>query len=348
MKIKEAKYFPFSLKLKIPFVNSTGILTERKGFVLKLTDVFGNIGYGECSPLPGFSTETLRDAEQSLNKIISFLLSSKQEDDYNVPSDFSSVTFAAEQALLNLALAQNKTLWLEKLGVEDKVIPVNAVIGFDDYQNIFDKIKCKIELGYTTFKIKVGRDNPYEDFELLETIRTNFGFDIKLRLDVNQKWTSDEAIEYLDRFRAFEIEYVEEPCEFACSTFRTGEETQIPIALDDSLKSYFDLVNFIADSNIEYFVVKPMIVGGISATKRIIKLAEQNNRKIIISSAFESAIGKQALVMLASLTNHSLAHGLDTSECFINDICTDVYSVKKGSVEFISSVIPHKTDLRIQ
>ncbi|MEW6652145.1 MAG: o-succinylbenzoate synthase [Bacteroidota bacterium] len=348
MRIKEAKYFPFSLKLRVPFVNSAGILTERKGFILKLTDEFGNIGYGECSPLPGFSIETLNDAELSLNKIISYLLNSKREDDHNVPADFSSVAFAAEQAMLDLALAQNKNLWLDKLGIEDKIIPVNAVIGFDDYPNIFEKIKNKIELGYTTFKIKVGRDNPYEDFELLETIRINFGFAIKLRLDVNQKWTSDEAIEYLNRFKDFEIEYVEEPCEFACSTFRTGEETQIPIALDESLKSSFDVINLITDSNTEYFVVKPMTVGGISAVKRIIDLAEQNQRKIIISSAFESAIGRRALVMLASLTNHSLAHGLDISEYFVKDICADVYSVNKGSIEFFASAIPHKIDLNLQ
>lgn len=348
MKIIEATYFPFSLKLRVPFVTSIGILSERKGFVLKLTDEFGNVGYGECSPLPGFSKEAIGEAEESINRIIPTLLNSNFEDDLSFPSELSSVSFAAEQALLDLAFAQNKNFWVQKLGIKNKVIPVNAVIGFDDYHNIFEKIRNKIELGYSTFKIKVGRDNPYEDFELLETIRTNFGFDIKLRLDVNQKWSSDEAIEYLDRFRAFEIEYVEEPCEFASSTFRTGEEAQIPIALDESVKSSDELENLITDFNTEYFVVKPMIVGGIFATKKIIALAKQYGKRIIISSTFESAIGKRALVLLASLTNHPLAHGLDTSEYFVKDLCTDDYPVKQGQIEFEISNLPHKINLQFQ
>lgn len=348
MKIIEATYFPFSLKFKKPFVNSLGILSERNGLILKLTDELGNIGYGECSPLPGFSRETLIEAGESLHKVASRLLQSSKVDDLSFPYVQSSVSFAVEQALLELSLSQNNDLITKKLGLADKTIQVNAVIGFDDYQIIFEKIKKKIELGYTTFKIKVGRHNPYEDYELLETIRINFGFDIKLRLDVNQKWSADEAIEYLDRFKAFEIEYVEEPCEFASSTLRTFEETHIPIALDESIKSSNELENLITDFDTEYLVVKPMIIGGFFTTKKIIDLAKQNGKTIIISSSFESALGKRVLVMLASLTNHSLAHGLDTTEFFVQDICLDAYPVMNGKIDFINNILPHKTDLSLQ
>lgn len=347
MKIKEAKYFPFSIKLKFPFITSNGILTERKGLILQLTDEFGNTGYGECSPLPGYSSETLLEAEKYLNSSIKLIQEQKHLIQLNFPSYISSVSFAAEQALLDLAFQQNKNLWTEKFSISKKIIPVNAVIGFEDYPAIFKKIKDKICSGYRTFKIKVGRENPYEDFELLETIRMNFGFDIKLRLDVNQKWTSDEAIEYLDRFKAFEIEYVEEPCQFACSTFRTVEETQIPVALDESVKSYTELERLIIECNTDYFVVKPMILGGIFQIINIINLAEQNGKKIIISSSFESAVGKRALVFLAALTNHSLAHGLDTLDYFIEDVCTDVYPVKNGVIEFDSSAYQQITNLSL-
>jgi o-succinylbenzoate synthase len=348
MKIIEATYFPFSLKLKTPFVNSIGTLRQRNGFILKLTDEFGNIGYGECSPLPAFSKESLTEAEENLSNITTGLLQYSYADELSFPSELPSVSYAVEQALLDLAFAQKKDLLTKKLGLVDSVINVNAVIGFDDYQNIFNKIKNKIELGYKTFKIKVGRDNPYEDYELLETIRVNFGFDFKIRLDVNQKWSADEAIEYLERFKAFEIEYVEEPCEFASSTLRTFEETHIPVALDESIKSSSELMSLLTDLNTEYLVVKPMIIGGFFTIKNIIDLANQNDKKIIISSSFESAIGKRALVMLASLTNHSLAHGLDTTEFFENDISPDVYPVTNGKINFINNILPHKTDLSLQ
>jgi len=348
MIIKSAEYFPFSISLRSSFETSAGIINSRNGFILKLTDELGNISFGECSPLPGFSKESLHDAEISLQETIASLLETKFETELSFSSNCSSVSFAVEQALLNFASARNRIQYFQKLNLKSKRIPVNAVIGFDTYESIFDNIKRKIDLGYTTFKIKVGRENPYEDYELIETIRINFGFNIKLRLDVNQKWSADEAIEYLDRLKAFEIEYVEEPCQFASSTLRTQEETHIPIALDESLDTFAEIEELIVNSNTEYFVIKPMVLGGIFAAIKIIKLAEQHKKIVIISSSFESALGKQANVMLASLTNHNLAHGLDTYDFFVKDICNDAYQISQGNIYFDASAFPLKSELALQ
>ena len=342
MIIKEAKYFPFPLKLKTPFVNSSNIFTERKGLILKLTDELSNVGYGECSPLPGFSEESLEEAESSLNTIIEFLKQTEFESDFNIPSELSSVKFAVEQAMLSLAFQRNAKFWINKLGLVNKAISVNAVLGFDSIENILTKIKEKIELGFDTFKIKVGRENPYDDFELLEAIRNTFGYDIKLRLDANQKWSSDEAIEYLERFKDYVIEFVEEPCEFTCSTFRTVEESHIPVALDESIKSQQTAELYIKECKAEFLVIKPMITGGIFSALKIIEAAKPTDKKVIISSAFESAVGKSALVMLASIPNHYYAHGLDTSGYFENDLCFDSYGINQAKFSFNPSNYPPK------
>jgi len=216
------------------------------------------------------------------------------------------------------------------------------VLGFDSTENILRQIEKKIELGFDTFKIKVGRDNPYDDFELLESIRNTFGYDIFLRLDANQKWSSDEAIEYLERFKDYVIEFVEEPCRYTCSTFKTIEESYIPIALDESIKDMLEDKSAFENCKAEFLIVKPMITGGIFSTIHLIESAKQVGKKTIISSSFESVIGKSALVMLASLTNHSFAHGLDTSELFENDLCQDPYAIKNSQIGFNASEFPQK------
>jgi len=345
MIIKVAKYFPFALQLKTPFVNSSNTFTERKGLILKLTDELGSVGYGECSPLPGFSEESLEEAESSLSETLAFLNQAEFENIFNVPSKLSSVKFAVEQALLGLAFQQNTKYWTNKLGLVNRTISVNAVLGFDSVENILSKIQEKIELGFDTFKIKVGRENPYDDFELLEAIRSSFGYDIKLRLDANQKWSSDEAIEYLERFKDYIIEFVEEPCEFTCSTFRTVEESHIPIALDESIKSQQSAELYIKECNAEFLVIKPMLTGGIFSTLKIIEAAHQADKKVIISSAFESVVGKSALVMLASLPNHYYAHGLDTSGFFESDLCIDFYGIKQAKFSFNPFNYPPKFNL---
>lgn len=345
MIIKEAKYFPFALQLKSPFVNSTSTFTERKGLILKLTDELGNVGYGECSPLPGFSEESLQEAESSLSETLAFLNQTEFETDFSIPSELSSVKFAVEQALLSLAFQQNNKFWINKLGLVNRTISVNAVLGFDSFENILTKLQQKIELGFDTFKIKVGRENPYDDFALLEAIRNSFGCDVKLRLDANQKWSSDEAIEYLERFKDYGIEFAEEPCEFTCSTFRTVEESHIPIALDESIKSQQSAELYIKECKAEFLVIKPMITGGIFSTLKIIGAARQENKNVIISSAFESVVGKSALVMLASLSNHYYAHGLDTSGYFEKDLCDDPYGNNQAEFYFSPLSYPPKFNL---
>lgn len=345
MIIKEAKYFPFTLKLKSSFTNASNVITKRSGLILQLEDQQGNISYGECSPLPGFSCETLEEAENSLDETVKFLNQSKAIKDFEIPSLLSSVKFAVEQALIDLAFKQKSVLLKDVPVLTDSQIKVNAVIGFDSKENILGQIEKKIELGFDTFKIKVGRDNPYEDFELLESIRSTFGYDILLRLDANQKWSSDEAIEYLERFKDYVIEFVEEPCEFTCSTFRTIEESHIPIALDESVKDLLLNESSVINCKAEFLVVKPMITGGIFSTIHLIESAKQMGKKTIISSSFESAVGKSALVMLASLTNHSFAHGLDTSELFENDLGQDPYVIQNSQISFNASEFPPKISL---
>ena len=51
---------------------------------------------------------------------------------------------------------------------------------------------------------------------------------------------------------------------------------------------------------------------GIYDTIKIVELASENSINVIITSAYETVIGKAMLLYLASLTNHNYAHGLNT------------------------------------
>ncbi len=323
MTINRISYFPFSLDLKTPFNYFSSVITERKGFIIKCVDENGNVGFGECSPLPGFSKETYEEAEAELKRIIPELTGknftnqlSEIESALFEKSSLASVQFGIEQAIINLVAQSDPTFIPRNFGQTKSTIDVNAVIGIDEIESVLTKIKLKLMDGYKTIKLKIGRDDPFEDFYLIVTARNVSGYDFKLRLDANKKWSADEAIEYLNRLSEFEIEYIEEPCEFVPSTFRTAEETQIPAALDESIETIAQARELINSSSIQFIILKPMIIGGFLSIARLIKEAESANKKIIISSAFESAIGKSGLALLASLVNHSSGHGLDTADFF--------------------------------
>ncbi|MBI5730716.1 MAG: o-succinylbenzoate synthase [Ignavibacteriales bacterium] len=352
MIIKDFKYFPFTLQLKAPFQTASQVITERSGFIISLSDENGNVSFGECSPISGFSLETLEDAERILKGLCHQMIGFSVEETLHAVSELliefklvPSLQFALEQAIISLMIQHNKDFMKAFFINTKSEIDVNAVIGLGDIENIVAQVDEKIRKGFVTFKLKVGRDDAYEDFLLLKMIRNEFGYNINLRLDANRKWSADEAMEYLDRFQQFNISYVEEPCEHICSIFKLLEESPIPIALDESLVSFENAEKLINECKIEFIILKPMVLGGLISSLRLIKNAGKKNKKVIISSSFESAVGKSGLVLLAAITNHNFAHGLDTSDFFEKDICADSFKVENGKIIFTLDNYPPQFNL---
>ena len=347
MILKEIKYSPFSYKLKNPFQTSSGTISERKGFFVLVHDERGNDSIGECSPLPGFSSESYGEVEKflslELKRFVGYEIESDPGKIKQTVAQFTklpSVQFALEQALLGLVLQRDKNFIRNNFALGKTTIPVNAVIGFDKPENILAKVEEKYNAGYRTFKIKVGKENFSDDYELVKLVGEKFTGKITIRLDANGKWNIDSAVDNLAKLSEFDIEYIEEPCGNLSCLMKLAEHSKIPIAVDESLKTYENVEEVLKTTAIKFLVVKPMILGGIIDAARLIKEAEAYGKKIIISSAFETPIGKSALVFLASLTSHNNAHGLDTAGMFFNLPITDPYPVQNSHIFFDPEIFP--------
>ena len=352
MTISEFKYFPSSLNFRTPFQTSFQIISERKGFIISISDEHGNSAFGECSPLPGFSYESINDVERILKglryQIIGFSVEENLTAISNLLSEFKlvpSIVFALEQAIISLCVKRNMNFIAESFGDTNSIIDVNAVIGFDKTENILTKIEEKVKNGFGTFKLKIGRNNFEDDLNLIKNAREKFGESIKIRLDANGKWDEETANSNLDRLSQFNIQYIEEPSSGINILNKLSDTSLIPIAIDESIRSTEDTAKIINDSKIRFIVLKPMILGGVISSLRLIKEAGRKGKNVIISSSFESAVGRSALVLVASVTNHPFAHGLDASEYFEKDICKDPYEVINGKIKFDAENYPPQFDL---
>ncbi len=354
MTINNFKYFPFSLKLKNPFQTSSQTITERNGFIISISDELENTLFGECSPLPGFSLETIEDAERILRGLQYQIVGFSAEENLNsvaaLLSEFHlvpSLQFALEQAVIGLIIKRNKNFIKDSFATVKSEFGVNAVIGFGEEENILDRINEKFNESYSTFKIKIGRDDFDLDYRIIQSVHEKFGDKIKIRLDANRKWSFENAKSFIERLAIFGIEYIEEPCSNLYDNLQLAQTSTVPIALDESLSSIEDVHKVISDGYINFIILKPMIYGGIISSLQIIQEAWKKNKNVIISSSFESAVGKSALVLLATLVNHSFAHGLDTSEYFKQDICRDLYEVNNGKIFFDHNNFPPHFDLSL-
>lgn len=355
MIITSFKYSYYNLNFANPFKYSKNIFYNREGFILQITSASGQTALGECSPLPGFSYEEISESDQQLQKLSQILYNFEIGNNLDSLENFTakrnlfpSVKFGLEQCFLNLFAVSSNNFLSANFGIKKKEIPVNAVVSIGEKLDIISEIERKSKAGFNTFKIKLGGVSLDTDINLIESIRKFFGNEINIRLDLNGAWDKKIALSNIEKFLPFGIQYIEEPCGFIDSLTDIAKKSRVPIAVDESMNSVSDLLNVIKSSNIQHIVLKPMITTGIFSAIKLIEEANRRNKKIILSSSFESAVGKSALVFLASLVKHNLAHGLDTGSHFKTDICADPFNSGSGKILFDPAAYPPKINLLIK
>lgn len=353
MIIKHIKYIKYKLPLVNPITTSKLDLCERTGFIIRLEDSEGNIGYGEAAPLDGFSYETLDEAE---NEIKSFITNFHN---FNVDFDYSRLEYnleshnikspsfllAFEQALFPLLITSGN-LSLKILGIESiHGIKFNGLVDTTDERNTLKRIENLLKKGFNTIKLKIGRAKFIDDLKIIKFVDARFGNACKLRLDVNGKWSKEEAIENLKNLYGFNIEYVEQPCEQLNDLMFLIEHSPVQIAVDESIKSIYQLNKIVDEGAFENIVVKPMQLGQFFELIKIINRAKKSGINIILSSTFETNLGKLVLLFLSQYTDPEICHGFATDGIFKKNILNSPFVFNSAKMTFTKKMLIEKQNL---
>jgi o-succinylbenzoate synthase len=244
-----------------------------------------------------------------------------------------SVKCGIEQAILSL-IAETKKASLNSLlnRKSRRTINVNAVIGFEDPESSAVTAEALVEEGYNTLKVKIGRDNFETDLSCLEKISSAVGKNIRLRVDINGKWSADRAALNFKYLEKFNIEYAEQPVNSIIDYKALNKITSIPLAADESVRTCKDAFDFIHSGAVKVLVLKPMMIGGIIPLLKIYEEATRHKVSVVITSSFESGIGRSYAVFAASLIEEDIAHGLATEHMFESRILPAAYPVQKGII----------------
>lgn len=338
MKLMQMTYSAFELIFKKPFITSKKVLDKRKGFLIKISDGRQS-GFGECAPFPEFGSETLEDAAKKLNNFKlkmnlnpsdfagNLQISLKELDDY------PSLKHGIEQALFNLICKKTNISLNELLNVSSSSeIFVNAVIGFLSPTESVKTCSKLLKEGYETIKIKVGRDDYADDVRVIKSIRDKLGYDFKIRIDANGKWNLTSAIKILESLEKYKIEYAEQPVYSIEDFLRLKEKIDIPVAADESIRKVKDAEIFINKNAADVLILKPMMLGGLLSTLNIIELCKKNKINVVITSSFESSLGRSSAIFAASTATNKIAHGLGTAKYFVKDLFPDPYRINQGKI----------------
>lgn len=333
------RFRKYRLAFKTPFSTASGSVSYREGILIEGM-AQGVRFFGETAPLPGFSVESLVEAGQflddhhtSIKELFREKYSLAEFDEecirMNAPP---SVRFGLSSAMGEFLSQKNRILLSLCLNASSSPkIPVNAAFGFQPVDSTVNKVSNAWKEGFKTFKFKVGFDVEKE-FGLLNDIRSMLPRS-NIRLDANGAWMPGEALDNLKRFAPLRIEFCEQPVPAGDlkGLSDVQKESPVPVAADESVRSFSDAVEVLRHRAAAVLILKPMLIGTISEFTEIVKLAENENTHIVVTTSLESGIGRRVTAHLAaSLQNQPYAHGLATGRLLKDDVPESREKIQDG------------------
>jgi O-succinylbenzoate synthase len=333
MKIVDFKIKRYDLPLVKPLTIGEMKLTHRSGILLLLTDDTGLIGLGESAPLPGLHEESLDEVIQQVKSLKAKIEGLNIEPalfdfDGKLNELFSEDLFPCVRCGIEMALFN---LHRQSIEQKNKTININGLVM--PGESVYDEVDNLLNNGYTTIKIKVGRQSLNEDIEMVGRLKKITGTKAKLRLDANRSWQIDEAIRFGKAIGLDKIEYIEEPVKTIEDLPLFSNETKIPVALDETIVQQGEecITKF---KNVDAIVLKPTLLGGLDRTAQLIRCARKNNKKVCLSSTFESSISLETFAAFAGLMGISdSSHGLDTWRWLAEDLFIQPMKISNGAID---------------
>ncbi len=347
------------LPLRSQLLTARGATRTRQSILYSLT-VAGMTGWGDASPLPGWSNESLEDCRAALSTR------------FVVPSDEDAFDGAAAQrvldgltatagsagvpaaraavagAMLDLDARRHGRLLSAHLaarhGTESgraDTVEVHGVVSAPSPGGVADEVEAVVAAGVSTIKLKVAAGPVDVDVARAEAVRSAAPH-VRLRLDANGGWDHDTALDALIRLAVFDVELCEEPVAGIEAIAEIGADGPITVAVDESARTVVDLERLwplTASGHIGAVVIKPQAIGGPDLAMRAIADARSRGVQVIVTSMIDSAVGVAHAAHVAAAAGLPGAHGLDTSRLLTADVApiADAVPIVAGRLSFAAA-----------
>jgi o-succinylbenzoate synthase len=326
MQIKSIELIEIKLPLVHFFETSFGRTYERRIILVRVEDLHGNEGWGECTAgeTPSYSEEWTESCWSVMREILSPMIIGKEfEKAENTWDLIKSVRgnrmakAAIETAVWDLeAKMLNVPLW-RHLGGVNKEISCGVSIGIQDtVEQLFDKIQTELDAGYQRIKIKIS---PRWDYDVIKKVREKFG-DIPLMGDANSAYTL-ENIELLKSLDEFNLTMLEQPLSHDDILDHAKLQRQIstPICLDEPIKSPEDARKAIEMKSGKIINLKNGRVGGHTQSKLVEKICRENNVPVWCGGMLEAGIGRSHNIAISTLAGYTMPGDVSASKRYFHE-----------------------------
>ena len=278
--------FLLDLPLRAPIPVAATVWRSRSVVLLRAEDDKGRVAWGEAAPLDGYGKDTLKDVFAAI----------AHPDPVALPP---SLACALGTIRLGLSAAHAGSSFAEEIGPikENELCPARLAT----QEAPFDPGDI--------VKLKVRSIRDVEEIKHVLAMND----EVRVRLDGNRQLSREETKHILDELGVLtqRVEFLEEPFP-GCFEEDHRADFSVPLAIDESLDG--DNWRF---ANV--VVIKPSLMGDPAETANFAKAVQGAGRRVVVSSAFESAVGMTMLTWLAARLGDA-APGLGTYSFMAEDV----------------------------
>lgn len=297
--IRRIEFWPVDIPITDPFVVATGARTVAENVFVRVTLSDGHEGYGEAAPFPEVGGEDRRSCLASLARLAPPLIG-RSIADYRThaermvesASSQPAARCGLETALLDAYCRTGRMpLWRFWGGADLRARETDITIPITTLDDTIRLARGWYEKGFRLFKMKVGQDVAL-DIRRLEAVHRALD-GILFIGDGNQGFSREECLAFVRGVKRFggTMILLEQPVarDDLDGMAAIRRDTGIPVAADESVRSFADARQVIDCGAADYINIKIMKTGVMEAAE-IAAFAARAGLKLMIGGMVESRI----------------------------------------------------------
>lgn len=319
MTITHTDIWKFSIPMH-PFTIATGTMTFAQNTFIRVHLSDGTHGVGECSAFPMITGETQATCFE-MGKEFARLWKGKDPLDIDARlqelDDFAAfnatIKSAFDIALYDIAAKQAHLPLFRYLGGSYKEIETDLTIGIASPAEMAKKAEEFVKDGVRIIKIKLGKKIE-DDIERVKLIREAAGPSTILRIDANQGWSYEDAVDALLSMAKYKVEFCEQPMRSWNDHYLPNLKkiSPIPIMADESAYNHRDAERLIKANACDSVNIKFAKSGGIREAIRIHDTCKKHNVPCMMGGMLESRVAQSAFAHFALAHDNVRYFDMDT------------------------------------
>lgn len=338
MRIESIQVYRLSLPLREPYHLSYGSIHDLASVWAKVELADGSTGWGESTPLPGYTGSDLEAVWGTTNDLAGAWIGKESGAVLAEPPRaqdgflFTAVWTALEEAFGGIPKLSGTVPLVGLVQERDKESPVEAL----------QRVR---KLGYKVFKVKAGFLRSEQDTERLHIFQQELRDGERIRVDANQSLSEAQAATLLANCIAGKVELFEQPLPVdawdACA--RLARLAPVPIMLDESITDLDSLDRTARSGAAQIVKLKWMKQGGMSYLREMVAHARKLELRVVLGNGVAGWIDNrhEAIFWLEQLQDMRLAGEMngylkirdDSAMLGFDDGCLSISPIQAADID---------------